>query len=163
MDKINEKVLSYYFIKEYQWKDDWFSTDGICKAKINASNEFLQTNKYVDYSIFGDCFSQLKKMKTVESSTQVLEEIRLNLMQGKGYHLGGEVSGIDIGTKLTRAIDNLGSKDGIEAPISWNISTPIENQSVPTSEIIEIIEAWIKFLIEQENIKLNRVKKAHNT
>ena len=154
------KILSYYFIKEYQWKDDWYSIDGLCKAKIYASNEFLQTNKYVDYSIFGDCFSHLKKMKTVESSTEVLKDIRLKLKQGKGYHLGGEVSGIDIGLKLTRAIDNLGSTDGIEAPISWNIATPIEYQSVPTSEILEIIERWIKFLFEQKNLNLNKKEKS---
>lgn len=160
---MNDKMLSYYFLKEYQWKDDWFSTDGICKANIYASNEFLQTNRYVDYSIFGDSFSHLKKMKKIESATQVLNEIKLNLKQGKGYYLGGEISGIDIGPELTRAIDNLGSQDGIEAPISWNISTPIEHQSVPTSEIIEIIEGWIKFLIQQKNIKLNKEKKAHNT
>ncbi len=99
-------------------------------------------------------------MKTVESTTKVLIEIKINLNQGKGYHLGGEISGIDIGPKLTRAIDNLGSKDGIEAPISWNISTPIEYQSVPTSEIIEIIEGWIKFLDEQKYITLKQKEKS---
>lgn len=157
---MNHRTLRYYFTKEYQWKDDWFSTTGICKANIYASDHFLQTKKYVDFSILGDCFSHLKKMKTIESSSQILSEIKSNLKDGKGYYLGGEVSGIDIGVKTTRAIDNLGSKDGIEAPISWNIKTPSELQSVPTLEILEIIENWIKFLEEQENIKLK--EKAHN-
>jgi len=151
---MNQRILDYYFIKEYQWKKDWFSTSGICKAKICASDYFLQTNAYVDFSIFGDCFSVLRKLKTVKSSNQVLFEIKTNLNIGKDYYLGDEVSGLAIGANVTQAIDNLGSEDGIESQISWNIKTPKEFQTVPTSEILIILEDWIKFLREQEKIKI---------
>ena len=30
------KTVEYYFIKEYQWNNKWFSKTGICKAKVYA-------------------------------------------------------------------------------------------------------------------------------
>lgn len=56
--------------------------------------------------------------------------------------------------QLCRIIDNLGDAEGIEAPLSWNISTPENLQYIPSSEVYEIICDWRDFLIEQEKQQL---------
>lgn len=150
----NYNTVDFYFIKEYQWKDNWYSKEGVCRVKVSASHEFLQNNPYVDYSIFGDWFVLTNKMRNCESAIKVFQDIKKALKNNDSYYLGNENSGIEIDIEKTTAYDNLGSEDGMEAPICWNIKTPKKYQSIPTEEMLRIIETWIIFLDEQTQIEL---------
>ena len=60
---------------------------------------------------------------------------------------------LEVGNISTRPIDMIGDAEGVEVPLSWNVSTPIYLQYIPTSEILNIFEDWLDFLIEAETIK----------
>ena len=93
-------------------------------------------------------------MRKSESAKEILNEIIAKLSQNESYYLGNEISGIKIEKERTFAYDNLGTKDGKEGPICWNIKTLKEHQSIPTIEMLDIMKSWIQFLEKQTQIEL---------
>lgn len=45
-----------------------------------------------------------------------------------------------------RPIDNLGSEDGIESRLSWNITRPEHLHKIPTKEFFKLFDDWPEFL-----------------
>jgi hypothetical protein len=149
------KILDYYFIKEFQWKSNWFSETGLLKAKIYPTNEFIQNNKYIDYDIIGGVFLYNKEFKSIDLTNLIIQNIqRVISKELNSYTISNEIMSLEIESFFTKPIDNLGDSEGIEAPLSWNVSTPKEFQYIPSIEILKLFEDWKIFLEMQKNISL---------
>lgn len=147
------KTLDYYFIKEYQWKSNWFSDTGLLKAKVYSTNEFIQHFKYVDFNLVGQIFTSKKDFYNTDFVDSIITEIkRVISFERTNYVISSEIVLLEIESIKTKPIDLLGDSEGIEAPLSWNISTPQELQYIPTKEILQLFEDWKQFLKEQKSV-----------
>lgn len=138
-------ILEYYFIQEFQWKDMWKSQNGISKPIIRASNQVLK-NQYVDYSILEGIILHSKKLNNYNLGFGYVKELKSNLKKNGISCIYNEVAELEIRKEFSRPIDNLGSIDGIGAPLSWNIATPECLQYIPTIEIFQLLDDWVRFL-----------------
>ena len=145
------KTLDYYFIKEYQWKTKWVSEIGGLKVKVNPTNEFIQKFNYIDFNIIGQIFTSKKEFYNTQFVDSIITEIKKVIsFERTSYLIGSEIVLLEVGNISTRPIDMIGDAEGLEVPLSWNVSTPIHLQYIPTSEILNIFEDWLDFLIEAE-------------
>lgn len=149
------KVLEYYFKIEFQWLNGWSSEKGLLFPVINPSNEFVRMNGYVEYRILGDVFLYNKEVKTIEGARAKTKEIK-KVLSGERELLiiSSESSDLEIRKELSRPIDNLGDSKGEEAPLSWNVSTPYQYQTIPTNEIFNLFNDWVIFLDKCSSFKL---------
>lgn len=138
-------ILRYYFQLEFSWNKTWYSNEGFRRPIIRASNWVL-SKEYVDYTLLEEIFLHSRVLKDVESTKLEIERIRTQLEQsGSAYH-GNEHVGLEIKTDFSRPFDNLGTDDGIEGPLNWNIATPEHLQYIPTREILQLFDDWLDFL-----------------
>ncbi len=146
------KVLDYYFIKEYQWLHKWFSNEGQIKAVIRPSSDFISKYGWIDFEILENVFSVNSNMKKKEYVDEIISDIE-NVFDEKlkKKSIYNEVVELVVEKDFCRIIDNLGDSEGIEAPLSWNISTPEHLQFIPTKEVYSLIKNWHVFLNEIEN------------
>lgn len=146
------KVLDYYFIKEYQWLHKWFSNEGQIKAVIRPSSDFVSKYGWIDFEILENVFSINSDMKKKEYINGIISDIE-NVFDDKlkQKSIYNEVVELVIEKEFCRIIDNLGDSEGIEAPLSWNISTPESLQFIPTKEVYSLIKNWQVFISESEN------------
>lgn len=148
------KILDYYFIKEFQWKSKWFSEKGLLKAKIYPTNDFIQKHRFIDFDLIGQVFYN-KELKSVDSTELIISEIKKVItLETQQYKISNEFLALEIGNEYTIPIDYFGDSEGIEVPLSWNISTPKELQYIPTVEILQLFEDWKVFLTEQNRVIL---------
>lgn len=118
------KTIDYYFIKEFQWKSNWYSNTGLLKAKVYPTNEFIQKFKYVDFNIIGQIFTSKTDFYNSGFVDTIIAEIkRVIALERTSYVISSEIVLLEIGTINTKPIDMLGDAEGIEAPLSWNISS----------------------------------------
>jgi hypothetical protein len=151
------KTLEYYFTQEFQWNKEWFSLDGISKAIVYPSNEFIKTYEYVDYTIIGNIFMYKANLNKIENVESVIDNIESVIAKNKlSYVVFSEMISLEINAEYTRPIDNIGTKDGQEGPLSWNTSTPENLQFVPTPEILNLFIDWKNFLKETHVMKYIR-------
>lgn len=146
------KVLDYYFIKEYQWLHKWFSNEGQIKAVIRPSSDFISKYGWIDFEILENVFSinsDMKKKEYIDGIISDIENVFDDKLKQKSIY--NEVVELVIEKEFCRIIDNLGDSEGIEAPLSWNISTPEHLQFIPTKEIYNLIKNWQVFISESEN------------
>lgn len=148
------KVLEYYFKVEFQWLDNWFSKAGVCHAIVNPSQEFIINNQYIDYNIIGRLFMG-NEFQRYESYKLWLEGINSKFSKDNYIEFGQNGLVVEMNSEFSKLIDTIGDNIGIEAPLNWNITTPIQNQFIPTSEILQILLHWEKFLATVETCKLN--------
>jgi|WetSurMetagenome_2_1015567.scaffolds.fasta_scaffold09848_3 hypothetical protein len=142
------KVLDYYFILEYQWKEKWFSEFGICKPKISASNEFVQKNGFIDYSIINSIIILDRRLNNVEMLNNLLDEMKMTIDKNNIYYIGSDIASMDINSEFSMVFDLMGNTDIEEKRLTWNDVTPYEFQMIPTSEIFELLHSWRNFLLE---------------
>lgn len=154
------KTINYYFIKEYQWKSNWFSETGLLKANIYPTDEFIQKNGYISFSILGTIFSSDNKLKNIQWLNELITNIE-KVINGEleitGTHC--ETESLEIRKEFSRPIDNLdmhGSNPPIDGPNSWNVTTPLDLQYIPTIEILELFKDWRDFIITSNDVKLTR-------
>jgi hypothetical protein len=152
-------MIDYYFLLEFSWDEkSGFNPNGIPRAKFLPN--FEKTNKYgqVSYEILESLFISNTKLfdskflnvliNNIKNTIGGLEEITL-------VHCESE--SLEIRKEFTRPIDNLdihGTSISIDGPNSWNISTPIELQYIPTVEILQLFEDWKQFLEAQKKVSL---------
>lgn len=149
------KTIDYYFIKEFQWKSNWFSDKGLLKAKVYPTNEFIQQFKYVDFNIVGQIFTSKKEFYKTDFVDSIITEIKKVIsFESTNYVISSEILLLEIQGINTKPIDLLGDSYGIECPISWNISTPQELQYIPTVEILQLFQDWKSFIIKQNDVIL---------
>ncbi len=149
------KTIDYYFTKEYQWKSTWFSDTGLLKAKVYPTNEFIQQFKYIDFNLVGQIFTSKKEFYDIVFVDSIISEIKKVINLEKTIHIiSSEIVLLEIQRINSKPIDMLGDIEGIEAPLSWNISTPKELQYIPTVEILQLFQDWKSFLIAQNNVIL---------
>ena len=147
------RTLDYFFIKEFQWKTNWFSNTGILRANIKPSTEFIQKYGYIDYDIIGQVFLYNEEFKYIDSTELIILEIKKVIaLDIPFFIISNEFLSLKIESLFTRPIDYFGDSEGIEAPLSWNISTPQELQNIPTKEVLQLFEDWKQFLEEQKNV-----------
>lgn len=147
-------IIDYYFIKEYQWKNKWYSKKGVLKVKVFPSNDFIKQNGYVDFNLVGQIFTSKKEFQDVMYINSIISEIGQVLrLKENNYKVSSEIVLLDINGPLTKPIDLLGDSEGIEAPLSWNHIVSQELQYIPTTEIFQLFKDWKSFLEEQKGIK----------
>ncbi len=146
-------MIDYYFIKEFEWKSNWFSESGLLKAKVYATDEFIKKFEFVDYNIVGQIFTSKKDFENIEFIQMIIFEIE-NVIENKNlkYIISSEIVLLEVKCENTKIIDMLGDSEGVEAPLSWNISTPLELQYIPTVKILEIFKSWHEFLKVESDI-----------
>lgn len=149
------KTIDYYFIKEYQWKKVWFSELGILKASIMPTNDFINKNGYINFSILSSIFSSDRMLKDINWVDELIKNIQ-KVLNGELEITGTycETESLEIRRDFSRPIDNLdmhGSNPSNDTPNSWNVTTPIELQYIPTEEILQLFIDWKLFLEEQKN------------
>lgn len=147
------KVLEYYFTIEFQWLDNWFSKSGVCHAKINPSQEFINKNQYIDYTILDRLFIG-PGFQSYESYKVWLEDFNSRFSKDKYIEFGHEGLVVEMDSEFSKIIDTIGDNIGIEAPLNWSITTPIQYQSIPTCEIMEMMDKWLIFLKRTENLNI---------
>lgn len=149
-------VLDYYFIKEFQWHKKWFSENGISKPIIRASNDMLK-KEFVDFSILEGIFHPNKKFHQSKLFEQFIRSVKDDLKNDGNSYVGNEIVGLKINRDYSKPIDHLGSNEGLEAPLSWNISTPEHLQQIPTQEILCLFDDWLDFLkvIEENPLRVS--------
>ena len=93
-------------------------------------------------------------MTKVEFVFQKIKEIeKVTTNASEVIHMFNEVVVLEK-KDLSRIIDNLGDSEDIETHLSWNVSTPLELQYIPTDEILEIFRSWYQFLKVQSYINI---------
>lgn len=144
-------MIDYYFIKEFQWKSNWFSDKGLLKAKVYATDQFIKQFEFVDYDIVGQIFTSKKDFQNTEFIETVITEIKnvIDNVNSK-YIISSEIVLLEVQSEYTRPLDLLGDSDGIEGPLSWNITTPEKLQYIPSKEILKLFSDWKLFLYEQK-------------
>ena len=138
-------MIDYYFVHEFQWKDEWFSKTGISKPVVRADSNF-KFNSYVDFSILESVILHTKQLNKYSTALELLTEINVKLLENKPCGITNEIASLEMSFEYSRPIDNLGSSDGIDSPLSWNIITDLKYQYIPTSKVLNLLTNWIKFL-----------------
>jgi len=138
-------MLHYYFLIQFAWKKTWYSQTGLKKPVIRAS-ELVLRKEYVDYSILESFFLDNETQK-YNSANLLFSTIKLNVSKDKKAYFGSELgSGIEFKPDFCKLIDTLGTDDGIDGPLNWNIKTPEHLQFIPTIEIFQLFDDWLDFL-----------------
>ncbi|HRI02058.1 MAG TPA: hypothetical protein PK006_13485 [Saprospiraceae bacterium] len=144
------KTIQYYFKLEFQYMNGtWLSNEGNLRSCVSATHDVLK-NTYVDYSILGDFIILTLDMQDYSKAKILITRLKQELSQKGNTYYGNEHVGLKIEKSFCRPIDNLGTEDGIDGPLSWNIITPPELQYIPTEEVFNLFNDWLKFLKEVE-------------
>jgi len=147
------RVLDYYFIKEYQWKLNWFSKSGLLKVNVFPTNEFIREKGYVNFNIVGEIFLAKKEFLDIKYINSTISKIKQVITGDLTiYEISNECVLLEIKKIYTRPISLLGDSTGEEAPLSWNLSTPVELQKIPTKEILQLFKDWKQFLNTQKDV-----------
>lgn len=81
-----------------------------------------------------------------ESAAKIVTKLQQDLKDNGSTFYGNEFVGLEIEPTFSRPIDNIGSDDGLETPLNWNIATPEHLQLIPTEEIFQLLDDWVAFL-----------------
>lgn len=147
---MNNAVLNYYFQIQFNWKNKWFSGSGLKRPIIRASNQVLIKN-FVDYSILEGFILHTNAMQELLSVDKFIKYLKQELNEKNEAYYGNEIVGLEIKHDFCRPIDNLGTDDGRDGPLNWNIATPEKLQYIPTVEIFQLFDDWLAFLKEIES------------
>lgn len=138
-------MIDYYFIHEFQWKNGWFSNSGISKPIIRSDVNFA-FESYVDYSILESVILHTKLLNKYSTGLELLTQLEERLRNNELCGISNEIASIEMNSDFSKPIDNLGSIDGIDSPISWNIITDDKYQKIPTSKVLSLIKDWLEFI-----------------
>ena len=121
------------------------NTSGYKRLVISASDDLLK-KEYVDYTILEGIILHSLAFQNSSSAFESISKLKYELeTKGQSYY-GNEHVGLEINLDFCKPIDNLGSEDGLDGPLSWNIATPAHLQKIPTAEIFQLFDDWLKFL-----------------
>jgi hypothetical protein len=145
------KHLRYWFRLEFQyWDHQWRNSEGRKRLTVSATDDILR-KEYVDYSIL-ERFFIFKETQEYDRAKLLFSTIKLNLTKDKVEYCGFEYGvGIEFKPDFCKIVDTMGTDHGIDAPLYWNITTPIHLQYIPTSEILQLFDDWLEFLKEVES------------
>lgn len=152
-------MIKYYFLLEFSWdKKFGFNPKGIPRVKFFPN--FEETNKYgtVSYGILESMFISNTKLSDIKYIDLLITNIQ-NVIDGliQSTIVNCETESLEINIDYARPIDNLdihGTNSPIDGPNSWNLTTPIKLQYIPTSKILTLFKEWKLFLIAQNDIVL---------
>jgi hypothetical protein len=148
-------MIEYYFLLEFSWsKEQQFSKNGFPRAKFHINFKYAEEHGWANYHILESVFTESNMLK-IDCITKKIQDIK-SVIKGekKETQIFSESVNLSVKKDFTRIEDNLGDTEGIEAPISWNISTPTELQYIPTEKILQLFKDWKKFLQSQEKVTL---------
>ena len=153
-----EAKLSYQFNVQFIKKNDKWSKDVYCVTYSSKHDVYL-------YSLVGSVISyfQIESLNDLKNHILNIENAKLN--QESNYLItdeGGTVGLLFQGEKV-KILDLIHTEDGIvdgmQGPINYNISTPLEYQFLDAAFVLKLLSEWCMFLSEQENLVL--VPKSH--
>lgn len=144
------EYLRYYFKYEFIWNKKWQNTQGHKTLVISASNALL-SKEYIDYSLLVGFFLHTKSLQEFLIASNFIERLKQELNEKNEAYYGNEIVGLEIKHDFCRPIDNLGTDDGRDGPLNWNIATPEKLQYIPTVEIFQLFDDWLAFLKEVES------------
>ncbi len=140
------ETFEYYFKFEFQYHNSlWPPEKGFPTIGIFASPKILQ-KEYVDYEILVVFILNTHSLMQFETASKFVSKLRQDLKVNGSTFYSNEAVGLEINPTYCRPIDNFGSEDGIEEPLTWNIATPKHLQLIPTEEIFQLLDDWVTFL-----------------
>jgi hypothetical protein len=116
------------------------------------------------YSLVGSVISyfQVNSVNELKKHIKNLEILKIN--QESNYLITDEgTAGLLFEGEKVKILDLIhtenGIIDGMQGPVSYDISTPIEYQFIDRTFVLKLLSEWCIFLSEQENMML--VPKSH--
>lgn len=152
------KILKYSFSIEFLWHSrNSFSKKGVPKVSFyivpSNSGEFDS----VGIEILNTLFISYDKLKDIRYLNRVIDEI-LNVTQGRRSQviIGNEAESLEIKKDLSRVIDGLDmyGSNPVDGENSWNISTPLHLQYIPTKEVLSFFVNWREFICYSDKVVL---------
>jgi hypothetical protein len=145
-----ENEFSYQFNVQFIKKNNEWSKSIVCRTYSVKSYIYL-------YVLVGDVISnfQIKEKEELIKHMENIENKKTN--DESGYLITDEgCAGLLFQGEKVKLLDLMlpddGIIDGIQGPINYNITTPIEYQFIDTNLITKLILEWLVFLSEQENM-----------
>ncbi len=152
--------LKYNFFAEFEWnKEIGFSAEGTPKIKLYTNPEHNMGAGLVNFEILEMLFissSNLSDVNYLQSVIKSIKDVKAGLLNET--LINSETESLEVKKEFCRPLDNLdmyGSnpKDGNN---SWNISTPLNLQYIPTEEILVLFHEWREFILVNKQTTLSR-------
>lgn len=145
--------FNYQFVTQFIFKNNEYSRNLLC---ITYSSD--SANTLYLYQTVGNIISEFG-LDRLSDLYFHLDKISQNYSNHELGYLFNDLSGVSAllfqGDK-TKILDLIhtdsGVLDGIQGPINYNISTPVEYQFLNTDLVIKVFKEWIDFILLQNQM-----------
>ncbi len=152
------KVINYEFFLEHLWKNQERFLIPFPKVRIWTTSVFNKLFGRVDLTILEAIFVSHNNLRDINYVKILISNV-LQVINGELAIavVNCTAESLEIRKDRCRPIDNLeiyGSDPPVDGPNSWNKTTPLELQYLPTEEILKLFMDWLEFLLTIENMCL---------
>lgn len=145
-----ESKFHYQFMVQFSKKNNEWSRHVRCRTYSSEHDMYL-------YSLVGSVISffQVESLAVIQGHISNVQNGKLNHKAGYLVSDEGTAALLFQGEK-TQILDLVhtenGIIDGIQGPVNYNLSTPVEYQFLDTSFVLALLSEWCVFLVEQANM-----------